>query len=344
LEGWKCEKEASSWHEFNQGDTHMVKTRTISVNELTVTDRRMLEICSKISELLESLIPNKDKAKEFMKQYGRINYSRDAGMGVGAGKLQRDALTTRGHTDKSPFSNRNFRWHPLVLAHTTPPYAHEVDSIEVSRNKIIFVIESARYRPEDVCKLERVYCAPFQKWSHLVKVLSGWGSDEWSENRCTIPALEYSTPEFSVGTFASLGTAVACKLYGAPEASYDKVMDLLASKGISGEVLGDMPPLENLVKCPLCLVEIDKPPAELHKRKRPQIWQPSWRASKRAEGAEGALQIVHSFPLSENEVRHRPTLVRYGHRWCNVAMADHSVDETVDFMKAVVLAHERAGE
>ena len=322
----------------------MVKTRTISVNELTVTDRRMLEICSKISELLKSLIPDKDKANEFMKQHGRISYSRDAGMGVGAGKLQRDALTTRGHTDKSPFSNRNFRWHPLVLAHTTPPYAREVDSIEVSGNKIIFVIKGTHYRPEDVYKLKRVYCAPFQKWGHLVGVLSGWGSDDWSENRCTIPALECSTPEFSVGTFTSLGIAVASKLYGAPEAAYNKVIDLLASEGISDEVLDDIPPLENLVKCPLCLVDIDKPPGELPKRKRPQIWQPSWRGSKRAEGAEYALQIIHSFPLVENEVRHRPALVRYGHRWCNVAMTDHSVDETVDFMKAVVLAHERAGE
>ena len=28
-------------------------------------------------------------------------------------------------------------------------------------------------------------------------------------------------------------------------------------------------------------------------------------------------------------------------RWCNVAMADHSVDETVNFMREVVKAHER---
>jgi hypothetical protein len=37
-------------------------------------------------------------------------------------------------------------------------------------------------------------------------------------------------------------------------------------------------------------------------------------------------------------------MVRYGHRWCNVAMTDHSVEETVDFMKAVVSAHEREQE
>lgn len=322
----------------------MAKTRTISVNELTVNDRGMMEICSQISELLRTLIPNQGKADEFMRVHGRVSYSRDAGMGVAAGKLQRDALTTRGRTDKSPFSNRNFRWHPLILAYTTPSYAFEIDSVKVSGNKIIFVIGSTDYYPEDVYKLERVYCALFSKWGHLTRVLSDWGAEDWSENRCTIPALEYSTADLSVGTFASLGIAVACKLYGAPDSAYNEVKDLLVNRGMSGKVIDDIPPLENLVKCPLCLVDIDKSPGQLPKRERPQIWQPPWRGSKRAEGAEDVLQITHSFPLVESEIRHRPSVVRYGHRWCNVAMTDHSVEETVDFMKAVVSAHERAEE
>ena len=320
----------------------MAKTRTISVNELTVTDRRMLEICLKVSELLKSLIPDQGKADEFMREHGRVAYSRDAGMGVGAGKLQRDALTTRGKTDKSPFSNRNFRWHPLILAYTTPSYANEVDSIEVSGNKIIFIIEGTHYRPEDLYKLQKVYCAPFGKWGHLIETVSNWGADEWSENRCTIPALEYSTPEFSVGTFASLGIAVACKLYGAPDKAFNRVLDALKHEGISDEVISDISPLENLIKCPLCLIDIDKPPGGLPKRERPQVWQPAWRSSKRAEGGEEVLQITHSFPLVENEIRHRPSMVRYGHRWCNVAMTDHGVEETVDFMRAVVSAYEKA--
>jgi len=319
----------------------MAKTRTISVNELTDSDRNMLDICSKVSELIKSLIPDREKADVFMKEHGRVNYSRDAGMGVGAGKLQRDALTTRGRTNKSPFSNRNFRWHPLVLSYSTPSYAHEIDRVEVSKNKIFFVIDDKVYYPEDVYKLKRVYCASFVKWGHLVDILSKWGADDWSENRCTIPALEYSSSQFSVGTFASLGIAVACKLYDAPNETYDKVLELLVSEGINKEVLKDIPPLENLVKCPLCLVDIDKPPGKLPKRKRPQVWQPPWRRSKREEGEEDVLQITHSFPLVESEIRHRPSMVRYGHRWCNVAMTDHSIEETIDFMQAVVEAHER---
>lgn len=73
------------------------------------------------------------------------------------------------------------------------------------------------------------------------------------------------------------------------------------------------------------------------------VWLPPWRRSKRTEEAAGALQITHSFPLVENEIRHRPSMVRYRHRWCNEAMKDHTVDEAVDFMRAVVSAHKGAG-
>lgn len=322
----------------------MAKTRTISCNELTDNDRRMLEICSRIAALLKEFIPDQEKANAFMKVHGRVSYSRDAGMGVAAGKLQRDALTTRGKTDKSPFSNRNLRWHPLVLAYSTPSYAVEVDSIDISNHKIIFVISGTQYKPEDLFRLNRVFCAPFGKWNHLVDRLSEWSADEWSENRCTIPALEYSTSEFSIGAFASLGIAVAYKLYGAPSEVYQTIIDLLRQEGISNEIIEDISPLENLVKCPLCLANIDEPPAELPKRERPQVWQPAWRSSKRSEGAEEVLQLTHTFPLIENEIRHRPSMVRYGHRWCNVAMTDHSVEETLDFMNAIVSAHEREQE
>jgi len=322
----------------------MAKTRTISFKELTKNDQRMLGICSKIANLLKILIPDQEKANAFMKIYGRVDSSRDAGMGLAAGKLQRDALTTRGKTDKSPFSNRNLRWQPLILAHSTPSYAVEVDNIAIANHKIIFVISGTQYKPEDLFRLNGVFCAPFGKWSHLVEKLSEWGPDEWSENRCTIPALEYSTAEFSVGTFAALGITVAYKLYGASSRVYQDIINLLRHEGISNETIKDIPPLECLVKCPLCLADVNKPPAELPIRERPQVWQPAWRRSKRAEGAEGVLQITHVFPLIEQEIRHRPSMVRYGHRWCNVAMTDHSIEETVDFMKAVVTAHKRLEE
>lgn len=65
----------------------MAETRTISFNEITENDKRMLEICSNIADLLKRSIPDQSKANVFMKIHGRVN----AGMGVAAGKLQRDA-------------------------------------------------------------------------------------------------------------------------------------------------------------------------------------------------------------------------------------------------------------
>ncbi|MGQ9625799.1 MAG: hypothetical protein ACUVV0_02725 [Anaerolineae bacterium] len=56
------------------------------------------------------------------------------------------------------------------------------------------------------------------------------------------------------------------------------------------------------------------------------------------------MQLFHMQPLVESQILHKPDLVRYGHRWCNVSTADHSIDETVDFMRAVVKAHERKAD
>jgi hypothetical protein len=50
---------------------------------------------------------------------------------------------------------------------------------------------------------------------------------------------------------------------------------------------------------------------------------------------------MHVNPLIDKEIRHNAKNVRYGHRWCNVAMTDHSLDETLDFMEFIVKAHKR---
>jgi len=50
---------------------------------------------------------------------------------------------------------------------------------------------------------------------------------------------------------------------------------------------------------------------------------------------------MHLKPLIESAIIHTPENVRYGHRWCNVSMTDHSIDETLDFMEHVVEVHGR---
>jgi hypothetical protein len=99
--------------------------------------------------------------------------------------------------------------------------------------------------------------------------------------------------------------------------------------------------IKNIINCPLCLAPINGPPAGKTFDERPPIWQPTWRKSKREEGSAESLQLFHTKPLIEKEIRHTARYVRYGHRLCNVAMADHSVDEIVDFMKKVVEEHRK---
>jgi hypothetical protein len=91
----------------------------------------------------------------------------------------------------------------------------------------------------------------------------------------------------------------------------------------------------------MCRVSIAKNPANMPDRVREEVWQPSWRTAKRGEGEESSIQIMHVNPLIEREINHNAKNVRYGHRWCNVSMTDHSLDETLDFMEYIVKAHNR---
>ncbi len=82
-------------------------------------------------------------------------------------------------------------------------------------------------------------------------------------------------------------------------------------------------------------------PANLPERMRDARWKPAWAGNKRGEGEDSSMQIMHIEPLSERQMRHNAKNVRFGHRWCNVAMTDHSVEQTVDFMEYIVKAHNR---
>lgn len=321
----------------------MAKGRTVSANELTEKDKEAIEICSSISNALADLIINTEDKEDFIKNYGRVHLSRDAGLGRAGAKLQRDALCTRGRTDKAPYSNRNLRWHPLVIAMETPGYAEEVEEVTIDNRSLVFIIEGDLWYPKDVHKLPKVYCAPFDKWYAIKDELVQWTDDEWTNNSCVIPAMEYSTLEYSVETFSILGIAIVSNFYNVdPLKAYTTTLNIFREHNYN---LSPEYPKQNevdeIILCPLCLAPLHSPPASLPLLDREKVFQPPWRKSKREEGEAESLQLFHTVPLKENRIYHNPRLVRYGHRWCNVAMADHSVDETVEFMRAVVEAHER---
>jgi len=324
----------------------MAKGRTISAVELTEKDKEALEICRSISDVLANLITKTESKKDFIKNYGRVHLSRDAGLGRAGGKLQRDALCTRGRIDKAPYSNRNLRWHPLIMAMEVPDYAKEVEEIILDNKSLVFVIEGELWYPKDVHKLPEVYCAPFDKWYAIKDELAQWTDDDWTNNSCVIPAMEYSTLQYSVETFAILGIAVVGNFYNVdPLTAYNSILEIFQEH--NNKLSLEYPKQDEvfeLMLCPLCRAPLNVPPGNIALPDRGKVFQPPWRKSKREEGEAESLQLFHSVPLRENKIYHTPRLVRYGHRWCNVAMADHSVDETVDFMRAVVEAHERKGK
>lgn len=150
----------------------MAKGRTVAAIELTGRDRWALRVCTEIGESLASLITSESIRKEFVKEYGKVDMSRDSGVGLAGGKLQRDALCTRGRTGKAPYSNRNLRWHPLTIAARTPDYAEEVDAITLDGDTLVFVIEGELWYPNQVHTLPKPYCAPLAKWYAVKDELS----------------------------------------------------------------------------------------------------------------------------------------------------------------------------
>lgn len=138
----------------------MAKGRTISSNFLTPLDKQILELCLQISETLMSYIIDKDKKKDFKNTFGKMSKTtRDSGQGLGGGKLQRDALCTRGIQGNAPFSNRNLRWHPLVVAHNPISFAKTIERIEIDVATLNFVVKDENNN-EVIYPSEKVYELP----------------------------------------------------------------------------------------------------------------------------------------------------------------------------------------
>ena len=123
----------------------MATGRTIGANSLTDRDQKIIKLCSQVAQTIRNEISDKAGKKKFWDEFGKTSLTRDAGAGRGAGKLQRDALCTRGIQGKAPFSNRNLRWHPLVLACNPVDYAASIERIEIEgedeQQILVFVVK-----------------------------------------------------------------------------------------------------------------------------------------------------------------------------------------------------------
>lgn len=333
----------------------MASGRTVSASHLTDLDFGVIGICAEISDAICETISDPEMKKDFIRTYGKVSKTRDAGTGLGGGKLQRDAVCTRGRGGKAPFSNRNLRWHPLVVAESKPSFADEIERIEIegedSLQTLCFVVkdeygDEATYRSDKVHEMPRRFVSLPKHWFPHIARLEHWSNTLWTQNSCVIPALEACEWWHSVETYAALGIAAAVEFYGADfHALIGDVRELLENQEIDKGVslpTSDFPNThEDVLQCPLCRRNVSTGLEDFRHSIRAETWQPGWRASKKSEGDDSSIQIMHVNPLVENEIRHTAQNVRYGHRWCNVAMTDHSLAETLDFMEFVVRAHNR---
>lgn len=333
----------------------MAAGRTISASFLTALDRKVIELCGQISNAVCDSLTKAEAKIEFKKEYGKISDTRDGGLGLGGGKLQRDALCTRGRQGKAPFSNRNLRWHPLIAAESSLSFARTVNKIKIAGEDdsqvLIFVVThpdgTIREYPADrTYEMPGKYVVLPEHWLPHIERLKHWSDTLWTQNSCVIPALESCNWWDSVETYAVLGIAIAVDLYGASFTDlYRKGAGILRDHGIGNGIVlptSAFPTTQDeIVACPVCKINISKGLEAFRTGRRAAAWQPAWRSSKKEEGDDSSIQLMHVNPLVEQEIRHNAYYVRYGHRWCNVAMTDHSLEETLDFMEYIVKAHNR---
>jgi len=269
----------------------MATGRTVGASLLTEKDRKIIGLAESISNILNEAIRNPDAKRDFQQNYSKISYTRDAGTGRGAGKLQRDALCTRGRQGKAPFSNRNLRWHPLVVADKKIPHAKPIDKLEVEGDKaLVFVINRKRYYPEEVYKLEERYVVLPEHWIPHIDVLKNWTDSDWTANSCIIPALESTEWWHALESFVVLALSIVGTLYDVRDIDslIKSVSNLLKNQDIDRKIklptdilkriLRDK---ESLLLCPLCRSRLDSNVADLPERERDSVWQPEWRTAKK---------------------------------------------------------------
>jgi len=332
----------------------MATGRTISANFLTELDENVINFCAEISKKIEDNIFDIEQKKNFKNDFGKTSKSRDAGAGRGAGKLQRDALCTRGVTSKGPYSNRNLRWHPLVIANGSIPFAETIERIEIEGEDdlqtLIFVIKEdgieKKIPSSRVHELNKRYVTIPAHWLPHVDVLKFWNDTLWTQNSCIITAFEACSWQDAIESYAVLGLSIAVDNYGVEfNTIYPLIKDLLKNQNIDPAI--SLPSInfpdnkEDIINCPLCKVPKSQNPAELPDRGREERFKFAFGGNKRNEGDDSSMQIMHVEPLVESEIRHNAKNVRFGHRWCNVAMTDHSIEETLDFMEFIVKVHNR---
>jgi len=220
----------------------MATGRTTSSHFLTSLDTKVMELCQHISTTLMNSIADNSLKRDFKEKFGKISSTRDAGAGRGGGKLQRDALTTRGIQGKAPFSNRNFRWHNLVAAQNPIPFAKEIERIEIEAGDTLnFIIKNNNtelsFPSEKVHELSERYVVLPKHWLAHLDTLKNWNDTQWTQNSCIITAYEACLWQDAVEAYAILGVSVVVGFYEVDfNHIYPTIIDLLSKQTIDNYV------------------------------------------------------------------------------------------------------------
>jgi len=330
----------------------MATGRTISAKELTLRDAEILKVCLNLSKEYTSLIEGKESQVSYFETWAKVNLSRDAGAGRGGAKIQRDALCTRGRTDKAPYSNRNLRWHPLVVASSCPKFAKPIEKIEIHQlngeNVLKFFVKTQKkvvsFNSEQTHQISETFAVLPEHWEPHHEELKSWSDDDWTRNSCLISANEACTQVDAIETFVALNASILVANYGVKISKVSETTRriLLKSNQLSiyGDKLASILADNSLYVCPICKNGLDFTLDIFRDDERSPSWKPGWKENKQSEGDDHSPQVMHVNPLSELEIRHNSSNVRYGHRWCNITMTDHSLEETLRFMRYIVGRHE----
>ncbi len=210
---------------------------------------------------------------------------------------------------------------------------------------MFFVIEKngheEYYSSEKVHEIEERHVVLPEHWVEHIDHLKTWNDVLWSQNSCLISASEACDWQDSIETYAVLGVAIAVNSYSANYSDlYAEVKEILKNNEESAFPSKFFPDNEaEITNCPICLKKFSENLDEFRHSDRGKSWHAPWQKSKKQEGDDSSIQVMHINPLIEKKIRHNASNVRYGHRWCNVAMTDHSLEETLDFMSYIVKVH-----
>jgi len=304
----------------------MATGRIISASFLTDFDKKVIELCEKISDTIFNSITDKELRKEYNNLFGKVIYTRIATPKVL--KIQKDAL----YINNELVDNfTQIRWHPLLESENEIEHAKKIVRIQTKskNNKEFFESDKLLTIQHDGKFLDFWIDDSFNLPERYYFILE---EKEFYPFRGDIfnyfiPSKESCNWWQAVEVFAHLSITVAVNFFSIDFHSiYEKIVNILSHQEIDKKI--EIPSLQfsklfdDFIICPLCKTKITDETVK-----------------ESLLSKISALQLIYIKPLIENEIRHNASNVRYGHRWCNKVLNGYSVEQTINIFGEILKSH-----